>query len=203
MKKRTDLKHAHVPSPSSLASSWQRRSAFASPMDHSPITSPPMAALSPISLSPLRPLTPLSAQFAAHQFSDDKTFRPSPSPLQLSFPPSKKRRSEKLSRSASTKPLLRPSMPEPVASPSQPFYPSRRRSFRTSTGLNLTGRPTSHFKFWTTISADPSRRTSWIESQKQKSRQHAWIAWAAVFGLGLVVAGVVVTLLVLKTNNVI
>lgn len=44
---------------------------------------------------------------------------------------------------------------------------------------------------------------SWLESQKKKQRQRTWICWSFWLCLGVLVAGIVVTLLILKGKGII
>ncbi|KAF2875913.1 hypothetical protein BDV95DRAFT_591334 [Massariosphaeria phaeospora] len=80
------------------------------------------------------------------------------------------------------------------------FHPSPSSLTLT---LHLSGRPPSRFTFWTSVTADPSTRDSWLVAQRRKSRQRAWICWLFWLGLSALVAGVVVAVLVLRGKGVI
>ncbi|CAI6337830.1 unnamed protein product [Periconia digitata] len=69
--------------------------------------------------------------------------------------------------------------------------------------LGLSGRPQSRFKFWTSVSADPSNRNSWLEGQKRKARQRTYMCWSFWLVLAIVVAGVVAAIVVLKHKHII
>ncbi|OAL45730.1 hypothetical protein IQ07DRAFT_202611 [Pyrenochaeta sp. DS3sAY3a] len=199
MTKRPDLKHSYV---QSLSPSLQ--SPLASPMSQTPLTTgmAPAAVLSPppaaAAFSPLSPLSPLAPS----------------TPTRPTIPP--KRQRSKLQKTPSMKPLLRPTiqLPEPTAAkqPSKstaaarpthrrPSLPFTRHT--NSSAFSLSGRPRSHYTFWTTITADPTNSDSWLESQKRKQRQRTWICWVFWLCLLLFVAGIVVTLLVLKGRKII
>ncbi|CBX91450.1 predicted protein [Plenodomus lingam JN3] len=106
---------------------------------------------------------------------------------------------------ATTTPPTQPNRPPPLPLPPPPSHnhkPHRQSCHPPSPSLNLYNRPPSRFKFWTTISADAPRRDSWLESQKKKARQRAWMCWAFWGVVGCVVAGVVVTVVVLGRKGV-
>ncbi|CAO2649959.1 Nn.00g012510.m01.CDS01 [Neocucurbitaria sp. VM-36] len=226
MTKRPNLKHSYVPSFSSVS----RSPPLASPTSQSHLSPafPPMAVL-PSAPSPTRPSTtkPWPEKTPSRQQQEVSS---QPQPL----PP--KRRRSRLQKTPSTRPLLRPALPqqqpqsqqpEPLATttttttttttlppasqqPRRPssrhltFHPHRHPTTPGSTlSLSLSGRPHSSFRFWTTITADPSHRDSWLESQKKKRRQRTWICWCFWLGLGVLVAGVVVTLVVLRGRGII
>ena len=184
---------------------------------------PPMVQLgslrsSCIVSSPLSPLSPLSA-------SDKAVWDAGSEANKSSKKKEKKQRPESaLQKTSSTKPLLRPDISDPHPSrtshpPSTPPQieieplPPSRSFFRTPnlSTLSLTrslaplsGRPASRFKFVTTISADaPHHRDSWLARQKKKERQRMWICWAFWSVFLLLIAGVVVTVLVLKAHGII
>ncbi|KNG44028.1 hypothetical protein DDE82_005668 [Stemphylium lycopersici] len=135
----------------------------------------------------------------------------------------KQRSGSKLQKTSSMKPLLRPdiSVPttQPAPSPTTPpqqqeeeTNPLPRPFFRTpnlstlslSRSLApLSGRPASRFKFVTTITADAPHRDSWLARQKKKERHRTWICWAFWTVFLLLIAGVVVTVLVLKAHEII
>ncbi|KAF1978907.1 hypothetical protein BU23DRAFT_190464 [Bimuria novae-zelandiae CBS 107.79] len=69
--------------------------------------------------------------------------------------------------------------------------------------LGLSGRPQSRFKFWTSVSADPSNRDSWLEGQRRKRRHRTWVCWGFWVCLLLLVGGIVATILVLKSKDII
>lgn len=196
MTKRPDLKHSYVSSPSSPS-----RTPLASSTPRSPLSLviPPMALISPVAVhSPLSlPAMPSS---------------PSGRPPRQPQPP--KRRRSKLQKTPSTKPLIRPTIQPPEDAPLTPPQPAftsdtRRTSFSrlsfnrqaNSSTLTLTGRPT--YRFWTTITADPSNRNSWLESQRKKRRQRTWICWIFWGCFLLLVAAIVTTLLILRSKKII
>jgi t-SNARE complex subunit (syntaxin) len=55
----------------------------------------------------------------------------------------------------------------------------------------------------TTITADASHRDSWLAQQQRKAKHRTWICWCFWIIFLLVVAGVVVTVLVLKAHKII
>ncbi|KAF1916507.1 hypothetical protein BDU57DRAFT_234600 [Ampelomyces quisqualis] len=144
--------------------------------------------------------------------------------LQETHPhPNFQRRPSKLQKSpsrASTRPLLvqlsqpqrqtctynhahTPSSPESLGRPS--LKSLRHTSFlarRSPSALSLSGRPGTMFKTWTTITANPAPRDSWLAGQK-KSNQRTCICWLFWLCLMLVIVGVVVTMAVLKTHDII
>jgi hypothetical protein len=165
-----------------------------------PTTFPPMAQLQSTRSSFAAP-SPLSAELSASQIRLEKKQRPR----------------SKLQKTPSTKPLLRPSISiretthiqeEP---PLSPLPPSRPHSFFRTPNLStlslshihLSGRPQSRFHFTTTITADASHRDSWLASQQRKARQRTWICWCFWIAFLLLVAGVVVTVLVLRAHKII
>ncbi|EUC45409.1 hypothetical protein COCMIDRAFT_26432 [Bipolaris oryzae ATCC 44560] len=87
--------------------------------------------------------------------------------------------------------------------PQSPFRPFFRAPNISAISLSLSGRPSSRFKFVTTITADASHRDSWLVRQKRKERHRTWICWAFWIGLLLLVAAVVTTVLVLKSKRII
>ncbi|KAJ6199452.1 hypothetical protein J3E72DRAFT_186000 [Bipolaris maydis] len=87
--------------------------------------------------------------------------------------------------------------------PSSPFRPFFRAPNISAISLSLSGRPSSRFKFVTTITADASHRDSWLVRQKRKERHRTWICWAFWIALLLLVAAVVTTVLVLKSRGII
>ncbi|PVH98818.1 hypothetical protein DM02DRAFT_643365 [Periconia macrospinosa] len=78
-----------------------------------------------------------------------------------------------------------------------------RQSNNSQLTLGLSGRPQSRFKFWTSVSADPSNRNSWLESQQRKARQRTYICWGFWLALLAIIAGVVAAVLVLKSKGII
>ncbi|EUC28218.1 hypothetical protein COCCADRAFT_109743 [Bipolaris zeicola 26-R-13] len=90
-----------------------------------------------------------------------------------------------------------------TSSPSSPFRPFFRAPNISALSLSLSGRPSSRFKFVTTITADASHRDSWLVRQKRKERHRTWICWAFWIGMLLLVAAVVTTVLVLKSRGII
>ncbi|KAF9690664.1 hypothetical protein EKO04_011477 [Ascochyta lentis] len=110
-------------------------------------------------------------------------------PKSTHFPPdtpSSKRASHRASRFrfalSSHPPSLPPTPKSTHFAPSSP--PSKRGSrrltkltngSRLSLGVSLSGRPKSSFRFWTTITADPCRRDSWLSSQNRKARQRTYM----------------------------
>ncbi|OAL04586.1 hypothetical protein IQ06DRAFT_99069 [Phaeosphaeriaceae sp. SRC1lsM3a] len=141
------------------------------------------------------------------------------------------RRPSKLKKSASrasTRPLLRRTTrtsfslspneeelqqqadekPHPSFPPRRPSFPSSLRrpsipGFRSPSALSLSGRPRSAFKTWTTITANPHPRDSWLEGQQRKRRQRTWICWCFWLCMMALVAGVVVAVVVLKAHKII
>ncbi|KAF1846374.1 uncharacterized protein K460DRAFT_406582 [Cucurbitaria berberidis CBS 394.84] len=188
MTKAPNLKHSYVPS--------------LSPLPRSPLASPTSSSLKSPEILPLALLSSVPSPL------------PPPTETPSRRPPPPKRPRSKLQKTPSTKPLLRPAIPQPpLATPPQPSRPSsqRRTSFpllslhrhTNSSMMSLSGRPQSSFKFWTTITADPPCRDSWLESQTKKQRQRTWICWCFWLGFGVLIASIVVTLLILKGKKII
>ncbi|KAH7347066.1 hypothetical protein BKA66DRAFT_576424 [Pyrenochaeta sp. MPI-SDFR-AT-0127] len=197
MTKRPDMKHSYVPSHSSPSRTPLAPSTPRTPLS---LDIPPMALISPVAVH-----SPLSLP----------AMQSSPSERPSRQPQSPKRRRSKLQKTPSTKPLLRPSIQPSTdvpLSPPQPAFAAttRRPSFShrsfnrytNSSTLTLSGRPTTH-RFWTTITADPSNRNSWLESQRKKRRQRTWICWIFWLCFLLLVAAIVTTLLILKSKKII
>ncbi|KAF3051269.1 hypothetical protein E8E11_010589 [Didymella keratinophila] len=149
------------------------------------------------------PSTPSAAHFAAA----------------ADTPPSK-RASKRTSRFRFALSSHPPSLPATPKSTTFSFSapPSKRTSrfmarngSRLSLGISLSGRPKSAFRFWTTITAgDISdetnagiRNDSWLEGQRRKARQRAWMCWAFWGVFLLLVVGAVVTVLLLREKNII
>ena len=151
--------------------------------------------------APSLPSTPRSAHFA----------------LAADTPPSKRasRRASRFRFALSSHPPSLPPTPRSAhfppdleASGSRSKRGSRRftrngNNSRLSLGLSLSGRPRSSFRFWTTITADPSHRDSWLESQQRKSRQRTYMCWAFWMIFLVVVVGAIVTVLVLRGKGII
>jgi hypothetical protein len=69
--------------------------------------------------------------------------------------------------------------------------------------LGLSGRPGSRFHFFTTVTADPSNRDSWLESQRRKQKHRTYICWGFWGVFLLLIAGVVVAVVLLKSRGII
>jgi hypothetical protein len=82
----------------------------------------------------------------------------------------------------------------------QPLYTRRNASQLT---LGLSGRPPSRFRFWTSISADPHNRESWLEEQQRKKSKRTCMCWGFWLVFFAFVAGIVVTILLLKSKGII
>ncbi|KAJ4299899.1 hypothetical protein N0V90_005146 [Kalmusia sp. IMI 367209] len=89
------------------------------------------------------------------------------------------------------------------APPRSSANPFARHGNGSQLTLGLSGRPQSRFKFWTSVTADPSHRTSWLEGQRRKKRQRTWLCWAFWICLLLLVGGVVACILVLRSKHII
>ncbi|KZM20751.1 uncharacterized protein EKO05_0002652 [Ascochyta rabiei] len=74
---------------------------------------------------------------------------------------------------------------------------------RLSFGLSLSGRSKSSFRFWTTVTADPYPRDSWLEGQKRKARQRAYMCWAFWMVFLVLIVGAIVVLVVLRREGII
>ncbi|KAH7092531.1 hypothetical protein FB567DRAFT_576891 [Paraphoma chrysanthemicola] len=216
MADRSDLKHSYVTS-SSFSSSASPP--VLSPIDLSFVLAPAPAALpSPGRRKEIWERDSWGPPPASREGNRDKngevakdlvSAKPKrqPSKLQKSYSTRSTTRLLPASQQTQQQPLppATPSTPAPTKqqhSPKPPPSPRHPRSFRCPSSLSLSGRP-RHFKTWTTITANPSHRASWLESQKKKSRQRTWICWVFWLVLMLVVAGVVVTVLVLKSHHII
>ncbi|KAI4676330.1 uncharacterized protein J4E88_007244 [Alternaria novae-zelandiae] len=194
---------------------------------HLPITSPPMVQLQSTrsSYAGSSPLSPLSAEI----FSSGIHTQTAEKEKETDKDKKKERPRSKLQKTPSTKPLLRPSISiqefpstttqnayQPPFSPlpSSPTHPhpsssSRPHSFFRTPNLStlslshLSGRPSSRFHFTTTITADASHRDSWLAGQQRKAKQRTWICWCFWICFLLLVAGVVVTIIILKQHKII
>ncbi|CAN9189042.1 unnamed protein product [Alternaria sp. RS040] len=192
------------------------QSSLSSP-SHSPLGSPTSQShLSP-AFPPMVQLPSVRSSFVASPLSQS-----SGEASASQIPREKKQRSRtKLQKTNSTKPLLRPTISvqenpsnrdgDDLAPPQRSLSPlpasPSRSFFRTpnlsTLSLSLSGRPQSRFNFVTTITADASHRDSWLAKQQRKAKQRTWICWCFWMIFLLLVAGVVVTVLVLKAHNII
>ncbi|KAF1930565.1 uncharacterized protein M421DRAFT_3606 [Didymella exigua CBS 183.55] len=156
--------------------------------------------------TPSLPSTPHSAHFA----------------LAADSPPSKRasRRASRFRFALSSHPPSLPPTPKSTAFPASTYsspasqhtsrFAKHANGSRLSLGISLSGRPKSAFRFWTTITAgtvdaetNAGIRDSWLEGQQRKARQRAWMCWA-FWGVFLVlVAGAIVTVLVLRGKGMI
>ncbi|KAF2029499.1 hypothetical protein EK21DRAFT_89740 [Setomelanomma holmii] len=199
---RPDLKHSYVPS--SVSSTISSPSVL-SPIDLSLVSAPASAVLPPPSRR--REIWERDSWGPpAIQTQSEKTGETERVMERAQRP---KRQPSKLQKSHSTRSTARllPQQPPPAPAieekylPPSPSHCHRRPSFRCPSSLSLSGRP-RHFITWTTITANPDHRASWLESQKKKSRQRTWICWCFWLGIGVLVAGVVAAVLVLRTHHV-
>lgn len=79
---------------------------------------------------------------------------------------------------------------------------TRRNNSSTFT-LGLSGRPRSRgFQFWTSVTADPSNRESWLEEQQRKKSKRTCMCWGFWLAVMALVAGIVVTVLLLKAKGI-
>lgn len=137
---------------------------------------PSPTATMPLSpTSPINPFSPMSSE--------------PPTPSQPNAP---RRQPSKLAKSHPSEPR-KPRKPAPIY--------SRRNASALSLGLS--GRPTSKFKFWTSIEADPSNRESWLEEQHRKKSKRTFMCWCFWLVFLALVAGIVVAILLLKSKGVI
>jgi hypothetical protein len=90
-----------------------------------------------------------------------------------------------------------------VLSPALQRPPSALSFLRNPSTLSLSGRRGTVFKTWTEITANPTSSDSWLAGQKKKSKQRAWICWCFWLTFLVLVAGVVVAVLVLKSHGII
>jgi hypothetical protein len=177
-----DLKHSYVPSISSAPMS----------PDFPPSAAPSMHNL----LAQPAPVALRKEEIWQREFESEKqalaqhTQRPCKKPSKL----------KKSASRASTRPLLhkqqQPSLTFSLRRPSIP-------GLRSPSCLSLSGRPKTVFKTWTTCEANPIHSTSWLESQNKKSRHRTWMCWAFWLSMIVLVAGVVVTVLVLRAHGII
>lgn len=200
-----DLKHSYVisldaPDPT-----------HTDPSSH--ITTP--TSDSPLSLAfQLRPLSPIPLSTLSPSLDDKWPLSPEvpSSPL-----PPRNGRLQKAPPGSALSPT--PKSPQaktapPVFSFSQPRRPSfahihvpfasshHHHNGSQMTLGGFTGRPASRFKFWTSISADPTNRDSWLEGQRRKRKQRTWICWAFWLALAAVVGGAVATILILREKHI-
>jgi hypothetical protein len=188
--KRPEMKHSYVDSfPSAQYLASPALSPVLAPANHLPVVPKPAV---------------LRASLEGRESEDME--RP------MEMEEKKTSRPNKLSKSPSTASRA-PLLPRHHSSAPKPLTPSRRKSplpsLHCPSTLSLTGRPRSQFKSWTVITGgvrtqtNLSGRDSWLESQTKKSRQRTWICWCFWIGLLALVAGVVVTVLVLRSKNII
>ena len=191
---------------------------------YSPMSQLPLLRLSLLS-TPLSPIFPDTVMAAPDTATKAQPAAPTPTSA------SQEQNTRHLHKSSSTTPLLRPSPlgpnsppPPPSSKPCKPLHPPppitpkmhRNPSFPSSPSrpffrapnistlsLSLTGRPSSRFKFVTTITADASHRDSWLVRQKKKERHRTWLCWAFWMVFMLLVAGIVATILILKSRKII
>ncbi|KAK7186783.1 hypothetical protein DPSP01_001132 [Paraphaeosphaeria sporulosa] len=88
----------------------------------------------------------------------------------------------------------------PQSTKSTPFA---RHGNGSQLTLAFSGRPQSRFKFWTSVTADPTNRDSWLEGQRRKRRHRAWVCWTFWICLLLLVGGAVAAVLVLRSKGII
>ncbi|KAF2247351.1 hypothetical protein BU26DRAFT_506606 [Trematosphaeria pertusa] len=177
---RPELKHSYV---NSLSTS-ELPSPIATPTSQSHL-SPAFGSFQPQPLSPvaMRPLSPETAALAQ--------------PTAPATPTTPRR----LTKSPSVK--AKPRQPKSPRRPSLAHNPFARHHNSSQLTLGLSGRPQSRFKFWTSVTADPSNRDSWLESQRKKKRQRTYMCWAFWLCFFALVAGVVVCVLLLKAKKII
>lgn len=148
------------------------------------------------------PSTPKSTHFAL------------PPPPPLTTPPSHRasKRASRFRFALTSHPPSQPSTPKSLSFPSphpssskrtSRFFTQRPNGSRLSLGVSLSGRPKSAFRFWTTIEADAPNRDSWLEGERRKARQRAYMCWAFWGGFLVVVVGAIVAVLVLKGKEII
>lgn len=174
-------------------------------MKHSYVDSLPSAHHpAPPALSPVfAPAVPAPVVLRASTEVRESEDLERPMEMQEKKPPTRPKRLVKSASTASRAPLI----------PRHHSYTFKRKSplpsLRCPSALSLTGRPRSQFKSWTVITGgvrdhtNPCNRDSWLESQTRKSRQRAWMCWCFWIALLVLVAGVVVTMLVLKSKKII
>jgi hypothetical protein len=92
---------------------------------------------------------------------------------------------------------------EAYAPPHAHSTPVARHANSSQLTLAFSGRPQSRFKFWTSVTADPTNRDSWLEGQRRKRRHRAWVCWTFWICLLLLVGGAVAAVLVLKKEGII
>lgn len=105
----------------------------------------------------------------------------------------------------------RPPFPKAHTSSSSPSHfprstnghPFARHTNASQLTLGFSGRPQSRFKFWTSVTADPTNRDSWLEGQRRKRRHRSWVCWGFWVCLLVLVGGVVATVLVLREKGII
>ncbi|ORX97806.1 hypothetical protein BCR34DRAFT_593384 [Clohesyomyces aquaticus] len=90
-------------------------------------------------------------------------------------------------------------------SPRNPCSPRFPFSHANVSTLTFSGRNSTRFKFWTSVSAaaDPRNRESWLEQQRKKKSKRTcmcWVFWLVLIGF---VAGIVIVILFLKAKGII
>ncbi|KAF1952845.1 hypothetical protein CC80DRAFT_166826 [Byssothecium circinans] len=205
--KHPELKHTYVTalalSSSVSLDSTTMPSPVATPRSESHILDPtftnpiPKFSQHPQPMSPvaLRPMTAAPSPDSQRPITHPTP--PATPPLAHTQPPTRPNRLTKTPTPKSTK--SKTSITRPRAR-SNPFTRHANSSQMT---LGLSGRPQSRFKFWTSVSADPSNRDSWLENQQRKSKQRTYMCWGFWGVVACLVAGVVATVLVLKQKGII
>jgi hypothetical protein len=219
-----DLKHSYVdPSPRSPTSQHNLLSPAFPPSPQIPT----IALAPPAHTVPLRQEEIWQSEFEAEKAAmREKESVPPPKrrPSKLQKSASRASRRPLLSRSSSTFSRNTSSFTFPSSQPTSanstytyttttqtttPLSPALARppstlSFlRNPSTLSLSGRRGTVFKTWTEITANHASSDSWLAGQKKKSKQRAWLCWCFWLTFMVLVAGVIVAVLVLKSHGII
>lgn len=168
-------------------------------------------------IEPLSPSTQDDASLLAAGVRSETQSRTTPSPVPSIF------KKTVIIQSTPADPASHPASPAHTPAQAQP--PKRKPSVLTKASprkpgrvyrglgsrngnssvltLGLSGRPNSRFNFWTSISADPSHRESWLEEQRRKKSKRTCMCWGFWLGFLLFVAAIVVAILLLKKFGII
>jgi hypothetical protein len=174
--------------------------------DPSPVTTPTSEA--PLSHSfQLRPLSPTSPSILSPSLKSPGLDNKWPLSSPLASPTTPRNGRLQKARPGEHRSPARKASPPVLSQPRRPSlahilpFTHHNNSSQMTLG-GITGRPASRFKFWTSISADPTNRDSWLEGQRRKRKQRTWICWAFWLGLAAIVGGVVATVLILRQKGI-
>ncbi|KAF2675853.1 hypothetical protein K458DRAFT_397524 [Lentithecium fluviatile CBS 122367] len=196
---RPDLKHSYVAL--EICETTNPFSPITTPTSQCPSTPSyhhtPLSPVAPRSASPSS--APAATQLGERHRGAEEPHAKGRTPT----PPRTPTRLQKKPSNAHARPTPRPDKSPRRPSLAHIHAPFTRHTNTSHLTLGLSGRPPSRFKFWTSVTADPSNRDSWLEGQRRKRKQRTWICWAFWVGFVVLVGGVVAAILVLRARGVI